>query len=154
MTKLKANLMEALVPMYPRLLGSFNTSSSRNLVDPSDFWKNPEFNNGPPFVLFVYESPGSMVGLETALRLSRYQKHVRVIRFNQKNSMYDHLGLNGWPAAGYTSKDQASGSVILKKNQDLVDLLVKATIGLAQISPIKYAKIFSYFLQAIVMILF
>jgi hypothetical protein len=140
MNKLKTSLMESLVRMYPKLLGAFNVSSSKHLLEPSHFWRIPEFQDGPPFLLLVYEGNSSLVGLEAALRLSRYQKEVRVLRFHHKNPMYDYLGLTGWPAAGYISKDQTSGSIILRKNQDLVDLLVKATIGLAQISAIKYAS--------------
>ena len=139
MSKLKTSLMDSLVSMFPKLLGSVNASSSKHLLKAAHYWKNPEFMDGPPFLLFVFESNKSYVGLEAALRLSRYPNEVRVLRFHQKNPMYDQLGLNGWPAAGYISKDQASGSIILRKNQDLVDLLVKATIGLAKISVIRYA---------------
>jgi len=137
MTTLKNNLMEALVPMFPTVLSESGSLAASKFSIPSELWKDPEFTDGPPFLLLVYESPKSFVGLEVALRLSRYNDSVRVLRFSEKNPMYNHLALDSWPAAGYFAKDGASGSLILEKNQDIVDLITAGTIELAQITKIE-----------------
>lgn len=136
MNKLKTNLIEALEPMFPKILGDGDSFSNR-LTSPEEFWKDPEFSQGAPFLLLVFESTNSFVGREVALRLSRYNDSVRVLRFHKKNPIYDSLDLTGWPAAAYLSKEGYSGNLILGTNQDIVDLLTKASIQLARITQIE-----------------
>jgi hypothetical protein len=84
----------------------------------------------PSFLLIVYETESSFVGKEVILQLSRYPS-VRVIRFHKKNKIYERLGLEGWPAAGYLKRDHSSGSILLGKNQNLEGFLTKSVISLA-----------------------
>jgi len=134
MAEIRRNLIDSLTTYLPNLLES--PKLPLKLQD-SDVWEyvkktTKTGERAPSLLMVVFESDNSYVGKEVALTLSKYSE-VRVIMFRKKNSIYDRLGLEGWPAAGYLKNDKTSGSILLGKNENLSDVLIKSVISLANL---------------------
>lgn len=126
--------MDLLTPHFPSILGDLKTAVN-SFVGVWTYIKGTvsEKDPLPSLAVLLFEKDKSSIGKELALLLSSFPQ-IRVLRFQQRNKLYERLGFKTeWPAAGYVTRDLQSGQFSIPKNKDIVKSLQSAALKMVNV---------------------